>query len=163
MEPDQPRAATPFKIRHFQSRDTPGIQQILLDSPEAAQWPMKSYVDLADLPGAVLLVSEANSNNQLLGFLAARQTADEAEILNIAVHPESRRKGIASALLAAALAHFERFAVTNVFLELRESNNAAAALYSAHGFQFSNKRKAYYKNPTEDALCMRKNLTGISL
>ncbi len=101
MAPEhKPSAAIAWKIRAFRATDAPAIAEILRDSAEAAQWPPESYAKLAESPGGVVLVSEASG--QPVGFLAARQAADEAEILNIAVQRDFRRKGVASALLLAA-------------------------------------------------------------
>ena len=160
MAPDcKPPAAIARKIRAFRATDAPAIAEILHGSAEAAGWPPESYAKLAELPGGVVLVCEANG--QPVGFLAARQAADEAEILNIAVHRDFRRQGIASALLLAAFGQFRRSTINRVFLELRESNLPARALYEGHGFVPSGLRKAYYHGPTEDALCMMRKLRGI--
>ena len=160
MAPDpKPSAAIAWKIRPFRATDAPAIAEILRDSAEAAQWPPESYAKVAESPGGLVLVCDASG--QPVGFVAARQAADEAEILNIAVHRDLRGKGIASALLLAALDEFPRSAVVNVFLELRESNCAARALYERHGFIPSGRREAYYHSPTEDALCMMRKLRGI--
>jgi [ribosomal protein S18]-alanine N-acetyltransferase len=150
----KPTAAVAWKIRPFRPPDASTIAEILRDSAEAAQWPPESYANLANSPGGVFLVGEANAH--VVGFVAARQVADEAEILNIAVHGDFRRKGIASALLVAALDKFRRSAIVRVFLELRESNLPARALYDRHGFLPSGRRKSYYRHPAEDALCMEK-------
>ena len=123
-------AASALTIRPFAPTDSPTIGEILRDSTEAAQWPAESYATLAASPSGLLLVCEAST--QVIGFLAARQTADEAEILNIAVHKDFRRQGAASALLVAALDKFQRSDVVSVFLELRASNLAAYALYERH-------------------------------
>jgi len=154
----KPLAALTWKIRPFRADDGQAIADILGDSVEAAQWPTESYAKLANSQGGIVLVCAVN--NPVVGFVAARQTADEAEILNIAVHPEFRRKGIASALLRAALDEFLRSAVARVFLELRESNLPARGLYERHGFVPSGHRKGYYRDPTEDALCMHKEFTS---
>jgi [ribosomal protein S18]-alanine N-acetyltransferase len=156
---DKTIASVASPIRAFRPSDTASISEILRDSTEAAQWPSQSYAKLAASPGAVFLVCETNA--QLLGFLAARQVADEAEILNIAVHRDFRRKGVASALLLAALDKFRRSRIARVFLELRESNHPARALYERHGFVPSGKRKSYYRDPIEDALCMQKKFTDL--
>ena len=150
--------AVAWKIRDFRPSDAPAISEILRYSREAAQWPAESYLSLAESAGGVLLVCEANA--QAIGFVAARQAADEAEILNIAVRRDSRRKGVASALLIGALEAFRRSAIARAFLELRESNLPARSLYERHGFIRTDRRKSYYANPTEDALCMLKKLTG---
>jgi ribosomal-protein-alanine N-acetyltransferase len=157
---DKAIASMALQIRSFRASDTLTISEILREATEAAQWPSESYAKLTASPGGTALVCETNT--QPVGFLAARQVADEAEILNVAVHPNFRRKGVASALLRAALDKFRRSAVTRVFLELRESNQPARALYERHGFLPSGLRKSYYREPTEHALCMQKKLTDPS-
>jgi len=157
---DKAVASVALQIRAFRPPDAVSISEILRDSAAAAQWPPESYPKLAASPGGVLLVCETNA--RLVGFVAARQVADEAEIHNIAVRCDSRRKGAASALLVAALDRFRRSTITCVFLELRESNQPARALYEHHGFVLSGRRKSYYRHPTEDALCMQKKLTDAS-
>jgi ribosomal-protein-alanine N-acetyltransferase len=160
MVPEQkPPASVAWTIRASRAPDAPAIAEILRDSTEAAQWPPGSYPKLAESPGGVVLVCEAERNGQLIGFVAARQAADEAEILNIAVLSDFRRKGIASALLEAALDGFRRSAIARVFLELRESNLPARNLYDRHGFVPSGRRTAYYHHPNEDAVCMLRKLT----
>jgi ribosomal-protein-alanine N-acetyltransferase len=156
----QPPGANATKVRAFRAPDAPDIAEILRDSAEAAQWPPESYAKLAESPGGILLVCEAGGHP--VGFLAARRAADEAEILNIAVHRDFRRKGVASALLLAALTEFRSSAIARVFLELRESNLPALTLYNRHGFLPSGRRKAYYHFPAEDAVCMVRKLTDSS-
>jgi ribosomal-protein-alanine acetyltransferase len=160
MAPDpKPSAAIAWEIRAFRATDALAIAEILRDSGEAAQWPPESYAKLAESPGGLVLVCEGGGLP--IGFLAARQAADEAEILNIGVHRDFRRKGVASALLLAALDEFRRSASSRVFLELRESNLPARTLYNRHGFVPSGRRKAYYQHPIEDAVCMLRKLRDI--
>jgi ribosomal-protein-alanine N-acetyltransferase len=101
-------------------------------------------------------------NTEVLGYLIARVIADEAEILNLAVTPDARRRGIGSALLQAGLDHCTRHRVTAVFLEVRESNQQARALYGAHGFRAVGQRAGYYRNPPEDAMVLRLTLGGVA-
>jgi ribosomal-protein-alanine N-acetyltransferase len=157
---DKAITSVALQIRPFRPSDTASISEILRDSIEAAQWPSESYAKLAASSGGVFLVCETSAH--LVGFLAARQVADEAEILNIAVHRDFRRKGVASALLLAALDKFRSSKITRIFLELRESNQPARGLYERHGFVPSGTRNSYYRDPTEDALCMRKKLAAPS-
>ena len=154
----KPSAAISWKLRTFRATDAPAIAEILRGAAEAAQWPPASYAKLAESSGGVVLVCEAKG--QPVGFLAARRATDEAEVLNIAVHPDFRRKGVASALLFAALEELGRSAIARVFLELRESNLPARALYERHGFTPIGRRKAYYQQPAEDAVCMLRKLTA---
>ncbi len=81
------------------------------------------------------------------GFLVWRITGpDEYEVLNLAVAPRYRRRGVARALLAAVICSGKWF------LEVRESNTAARRLYASAGFQEIGRRRGYYSNPREDAV-----------
>jgi ribosomal-protein-alanine N-acetyltransferase len=163
MPPEhKPSPTVAWKIRPFRSADAGTILGILRGSVEAAQWPFDSYAKLANSPGGVLLVCESEPHGPVMGFIAARQVAEEAEILNIAVDPKFRRRGMASALLLAALAEFRRSVVLRVFLELRDSNLTARSLYLRYGFVISGRRKDYYQQPTEDAVCMQTRLAPTS-
>jgi [ribosomal protein S18]-alanine N-acetyltransferase len=155
--PAETRPAPAWKIRTFRSNDATALAKVLQNAAEAAHWPLESYARMTNLPGAVGLVCE--TENGITGFLVARQVADEAEVLNLAVRTEARRQGQASALLAAAFDQFRNLGVIRIFLEVRESNQPAIAFYRKHGFLPSGRRKAYYRDPIEDALCMEKKLT----
>ena len=158
MPPDAKRAIA-LKVRAFRPADESAIAEILQEASEAAHWPPESYAKLAESPAGIVLLCEVNA--QVTGFLAARQAADEAEILNIAVRRDFRRKGVASTLLLAAFDTFRRSAIARVFLELRESNHPARALYERHGFVLSGRRKSYYRDPAEDALSMLRKFTDV--
>jgi ribosomal-protein-alanine acetyltransferase len=150
--PSHNLAVPTWNIRPFHPSDASALAKILDNAAEAAQWPLESYERMTRLPGALALVCETETG--VTGFLIARQVADEAEVLNLAVLAEARRKGQATALLATALDQFRNSGVLRVFLEVRESNQPAIAFYTKHGFSCSGRRKAYYRNPVEDALCM---------
>jgi ribosomal-protein-alanine N-acetyltransferase len=101
----------------------------------------------------------ANSNRaRVTGYLIAREVAGTGEILNLAVAPESRRHGIARALLDDGLEALRHRRVQEVFLEVRESNLGAQALYQLAGFRPVGQRRGYYRNPKEDALVFRLDL-----
>lgn len=90
---------------------------------------------------------------QPAGFCSWRQSApDEAEILNLAVDPSWRRRGVASALLTAVA---ER-AHGVIFLEVAEPNAAAIALYRKHGWVEAGFRTGYYDHGTVNAVVMKK-------
>lgn len=158
MEPER-QSVPVWAIRKFRPDDSVALAKILHSSAEASQWPPESYQQLTRLPGSVALVCEADG--RVSGFLIARQVLDEAEVLNVAVLPEARRKGQASALLAAACEQLRRSGVLRVFLEVRASNQPAIAFYRKHGFNESGRRKAYYRDPVEDALCMEQKLVPV--
>jgi ribosomal-protein-alanine N-acetyltransferase len=89
---------------------------------------------------------------RIAGFAVARQTApDELEILNIAVDPPFRRRGVARSLIQRLLANYRG----TVWLEVRQSNGAARQLYHALGFQVNSVRENYYNAPPESAIVMK--------
>ncbi|HEU4526053.1 MAG TPA: ribosomal protein S18-alanine N-acetyltransferase [Gemmatimonadales bacterium] len=92
------------------------------------------------------------------GYLIGREAGGSGEILNLAVAPELRRRGLGGALLEKGLVEFRRREASEVFLEVRESNRSAQALYLARGFRPVGQRAAYYRNPREDALVLRLTL-----
>lgn len=96
-----------------------------------------------------------------VGFVLARVAAGEAEILTIAVLPSCQRRGLAKALMQAAMREARARLAGEMFLEVAADNSAAIAIYSALGFEKTGKRPAYYdasgKNPI-DALVMRRCL-----
>jgi ribosomal protein S18 acetylase RimI-like enzyme len=76
-------------------------------------------------------------------------------VLNLAVAPDARRRGLGGALLRAGIAALRHRRVSEVFLEVREPNRSAQALYLSHGFRPVGQRASYYRNPREDALVLR--------
>lgn len=94
----------------------------------------------------------------LWGFLIAWHVADEVELLDLATEPSQRRRGVASALLSALSESARCLASRAVFLEVRSSNQAARALYEKRGFRVVQERKNYYRDPVENAVCMRLDL-----
>jgi ribosomal-protein-alanine N-acetyltransferase len=120
-------------------------------------WSEASFREALDSSWTFVLV--AQTGRGVAGYLVAREAAGTGEVLNLAVAPEFRRRGIGGALLQAGLAAFRRTQVDEVFLEVRESNTSARALYARHGFRPVGQRSAYYRNPKEDALVLRLELT----
>ncbi|HEX2219356.1 MAG TPA: ribosomal protein S18-alanine N-acetyltransferase [Gemmatimonadales bacterium] len=100
----------------------------------------------------------AEGDRGIAGYLIGREAAGSGEILNLAVAPEFRRRGIGGELLEAGLEEFQRRRAHEVFLEVRESNRSAQALYLARGFRPVGQRASYYRNPREDALVLRLSL-----
>jgi [ribosomal protein S18]-alanine N-acetyltransferase len=82
----------------------------------------------------------------------------EAEVANVAVHPALRGSGAGGILLDTLLAEAGIQGVERVFLEVRESNAPARALYARRGFAEVGRRKRYYRKPTEDALILALDL-----
>jgi ribosomal protein S18 acetylase RimI-like enzyme len=124
--------------------DLEHVARIQSACPEAASWLPADYLAY-DL-------RIASINEMTAGFLASRETVPgEIEVLNLAVEPGFRRRGVARALLGDLL----RTSPGTVFLEVRASNTAARNLYKAIGFREIGHRPAYYDQPAEPAIVMR--------
>jgi [ribosomal protein S18]-alanine N-acetyltransferase len=120
-------------------------------------WSDASFRESVEAGWSFGLVAETQDG--IGGYLIAREAAGTGEILNLAVAPELRRSGIARELLAAGLAALATRNVEEVFLEVRESNLAAQALYLGAGFRPVGQRSGYYRSPKEDALVLRRDMT----
>lgn len=136
--------------------DLPEIELILRASPEAASWSTEALADALRRHGQYFFA--AGQVQGIAGFICGRKVADEAEILNLAVRPGLRKRGIGAALLSKLLHTFALEPVTPVFLEVRESNSEAIAFYKGFGFQQIGRRPNYYENPPEAALVLARQL-----
>lgn len=99
-------------------------------------------------------IAALTDGGKLVGYCGMLTVLDEGQITNVAVHPEFRRMGIGTALLNRLLEEANALGVTQISLEVRESNSAAKALYLRHGFTVAGVRKRFYSHPTEDGLVM---------
>ena len=93
-------------------------------------------------------------------FLVFWVVHDEIHILNVAVHPDARRRGLARALVDDLIAQAEARAITALTLEVRAGTDAAQGLYAAAGFRVIAVRPSYYADNGEDALVMARVLNG---
>ena len=123
-------------------------------------WPRGAFLSLIrrDDVHVVVAVPEATpapGAPAVLGYAIAWFIVGEGEVGNVAVHPDARGRGIGARLLDAALAEAGRREAEVVFLEVRESNDAARRLYASRGFVEVGRRKRYYRRPVEDALVLR--------
>ncbi|MBU0687463.1 MAG: ribosomal protein S18-alanine N-acetyltransferase [Candidatus Margulisbacteria bacterium] len=127
------------------------------------------HMSVGDLPQVIALENQIFSNpkparvfehdmniyyaakfgEKVVGYIGVEHILDEAHIINIAVHPDFRRQGIASALVKNILGSAKSF-----FLEVRKSNIPAQKMYEKHGFHVIDERKKYYVDNEEDALVM---------
>ncbi|MBA4358437.1 MAG: ribosomal-protein-alanine N-acetyltransferase [Desulfovibrio sp.] len=96
----------------------------------------------------------------LIGYAAFSVMAQEMELMNIAVHPFHRRKGLGARLLAEVLRLCRAAGAAEGFLEVRRSNAGAIDLYEKFGFIQVGTRKNYYPDNKEDALLFRLDLQG---
>ena len=97
----------------------------------------------------------AEAQGKIAGYVVALDAADEGEILNLAVAEVGRRRGLGRALVEAIVEALTERGVRQVYLEVRQSNAPARALYETFGFREVGCRKAYYRRPVEDAIILR--------
>ncbi len=108
---------------------------------------------LAGESSAALLARDGDGG--VLGYVFFTIVLDEGSVDNIAVHPDARRRGVASALLRAVHGYGRSHGLSFLLLEVRPSNRGAAALYRKMGYQEVGRRKNYYLDPKEDAIIMK--------
>lgn len=122
-------------------------------------WPASAFAALPENERVFFPVARLQPGGPVAGYAVAWYVLDEGELANLAVAGSSRRQGIGLALLRAVLSDATRRGVSQLYLEVRESNAAARALYAAQGFEEVGRRKGYYRSPVEDALILRRTLT----
>jgi ribosomal-protein-alanine N-acetyltransferase len=141
-----------FHIRPAALADAPTLSRLerqCFSDP----WSTEGFREVLATPVCFGLIGEAGLEIQ--GYLLARAVAGEGEILNLAVVPGARRRGIGGALLEVGLRQLRNRGAREVFLEVRESNQAARAMYQSRGFRVVGARQRYYRQPVEDALVFR--------
>ncbi len=123
-------------------------------------WSLNAFVEELKNPRSLGYV--AVKGDRILGYVFGQIVTDEAHILDLAVRPGYRRRGIGTALVRHILNMFLSYGCSDVFLEVRASNTAALNLYRRLGFCQVGLRRDYYQFPREDAIVMKKNLMGVS-
>ena len=117
-------------------------------------WSENSVASELDNKLAFWLV--ATEGDCVAGYIGSQTVMDETDMMNVAVHPDFRRKGIAEALVNDLVANLKMMGSHCLTLEVRASNTPAITLYEKLGFSEIGRRKNYYRNPREDALILRK-------
>lgn len=117
-------------------------------------WSENSIASELKNPLSLWLV--AAEEGKALGYVGSQTVMDETDMMNIAVHPDHRRKGIAAELVNALIGSLKEAGSRQLTLEVRVSNEPARRLYDELGFSEIAIRKRYYQNPKEDALILRK-------
>lgn len=144
-------------IRKMEQRDVPAIaalERICFSDP----WSENSIASELENPLSYWLV--ADDNGCIAGYVGSQSVLDAADMMNIAVSPDYRRRGVAKALVDELILYLQEKRVIALLLEVRVSNVAAISLYQKMGFQQVGYRPKYYRNPREDALILRKELIG---
>ena len=121
-------------------------------------WSLAMFVLELSKPSGVCLA--ATEGKRLVGYLVCSRYADVWHLMNIAVDPAARRRGIGSALLSEML---ERAGAYEQYtLEVRPSNAEAIALYERFGFRTAGTRRRYYRDTGEDAVIMWRTRQPVS-
>ena len=117
-------------------------------------WSEKSIA--SELENALSLWLVAVEGDEVIGYVGSQTVLGWTDMMNVAVHPDHRRKGVGEKLVLALEDALKEQESTCLTLEVRASNEPAKSLYEKLGFTEVGRRKNYYRNPKEDALIMRK-------
>lgn len=153
----------PVTIRAAKAEHIPDMIRLARESSSAAHWSEQEYGRLFETPDSpstrLALIAQRDvpahlhdERSPLLGFLIAHHVGPEWELENVVVAPEARGRGIGARLMEELLIRAKQTNSEAVFLEVRESNQAARRLYQKLEFQETGRRKSYYTNPLEDAI-----------
>jgi ribosomal-protein-alanine N-acetyltransferase len=127
------------------------IEQISFSDP----WSVES---LELMLGEQAMGLVALEDGRLLGYVGMMCVLDEGQIINVATHPDARRRGVGRALMIAIEQSAKERGIVFLSLEVRESNAAARSLYSSLGWVECGIRKNFYSKPTENACIMTKSI-----
>ena len=162
-----------LRVRRANIGDVPATMNLERASPAAAHWSRQQYEGLFETTSGqqrservAWVVEEPGARPQkvsseapkILGFLVAHRVDAEWELENIVVAGTARRRGVGACLLGEFVAHARAEQGSSIFLEVRESNQGARALYRKVGFEETGLRKRYYASPPEDAILCRLSL-----
>lgn len=142
-------------IRPFRPADGDAvfkIEEVCFSVP----WSKQAVEDFSAQPHARFLVAE--QGGEIIGYVGAFLVLGEADITNIGVLPEFRRKGVASALLRALCQRLAAEGGAALHLEVRSRAQDTLRLYESHGFTRDGLRKGFYHLPDDDAILMTKSL-----
>lgn len=117
-------------------------------------WSENSVAGELDNPLSLWLV--ALDGDRLLGYVGCQRVPPEADVMNLAVVPEARRRGLGRRLMEALWGRLMELGDESLTLEVRASNIPAITLYEGLGFVQAGRRPNYYEKPREDALILRK-------
>ena len=140
-----------MRIAHMTAEHVPqvaALEKVCFSDP----WSENSVASELENPLSCWLV--ALDGETVAGYVGSQTVMDETDMMNIAVHPDFRRQGVARALILALIGELKKRGSRCLTLEVRASNEAAIALYKKHGFEEVGRRKNYYEDPKEDALLM---------
>ena len=146
-----PVAPEPPPIRSARAADLPAILRIERAS-FTVPWTDRAFRAVMARPDAALLVADAEG--RVAGYAALWLEGRDAELGDLAVARDRRRSGLGRRLVEAAVEEAAGRGAERIFLQVRESNEAALALYRSTGFRRIGRKRGYYRTPREDALVL---------
>ena len=148
-----------LRVRRAQAADVSAMMALQHESPTAADWSRQQYEALFVTASGqqrserlAWIAEEDSAAHGILAFLVAQCIDAEWELENIVVAAAIRRRGVGTRLLSEFIIYARAGEGSGIFLEVRESNQRARALYRKLGFEETGLRKSYYSNPPEDAI-----------
>lgn len=124
----------------------------------ADAWSKNMIFSSIQQPCTYVWITQDLQLQKIVAYAVLYLAGDEGDVANIAVLPSYRNRGIGGALFDTMLNQARGEQVQTIYLEVRQSNNAAIRLYRSRAFVEIGKRKNYYRHPREDAICMAKTV-----
>jgi len=152
---------TPWTIEQVSSSSQIDAVIAIEEASFTNPWTRAMYLAELENTGVSYCFVAKAPDGAVVGFCSFWRVLDELHINNLAVLPDFRRRGVATALLTHALKEGQALGARRATLEVRRSNDPARLLYERFGFMVAGLRRAYYTKPVEDAVVLwRENLTG---
>ena len=144
-----------IRVRDFRAGDIDVVMGIQQHSVTASTWTREHYLVITKRQNDRRHALVIEEDGEVGGFVVGNKIGDEWEIENLAIKPDARRRGLGSHLVGEFINLAKVIGAKAIFLEVRESNHAARALYEKWAFTEEGRRKSYYKDPEEDALVLK--------
>ena len=140
-------------IREMKTEDIPGV--LLIEKTlQGRQWSSRAFEESLQQNYTFFYVTEAKDHS-IVGYCCIERLYEEAELVNIAVHPQLRQTGIGALMLREVIEKEREAGTQSIVLEVRKSNFPAIRMYEKAGFAEIGVRKGFYEFPTEDAVVMQ--------
>lgn len=140
-----------MKTRAMTNADLP---QVLAIEAQSFPLPYSENLFLMELDLNVARMRVLEVEGVIRAYLDFWHVSDELHVINVAVDPAVRQQGLGSQLMEDLMSYAAEHEIQHIYLDVRESNRAAIALYSKFGFKQIDLRKGYYQDNNEDALVM---------
>lgn len=144
------------RLGEDEAEDLAALEQVVFSSA----WSVHTYARFLAQPSSWAAGAVAGT---LVGYVVGTVLGQEAEVVNLAVHPSWRCRGIGHALVCHAVQVWSAMGVVRVTLEVREGNAAALRVYERCGFILCGRRRRYYTDPVEDAMVLVREETARGL